>query len=111
MLPVVSKASVCQAKWMSWTCAAARQAEARRCANLVQGMQQPHRHRYLPLAAVGLLGIHAKFSMLRRDSKPCIADALAHFIKLIQRKFFITYCTVLLRQCLFILKTKTVYKS
>ncbi len=70
-----------QAKWMWLMCAAARQAEARRCANLVDGMQQqPHRQRSLPLAAVGLLGIHAKFSMLRRDSKSCIADALAHFI-------------------------------
>ncbi len=85
MLPAVMWSKVMtgvrQAKWMLWTCAAARQAEARRCATVVTAMQrQPHRHRYLPLAMEN----HAKFSMLRRDSKSCIADALSHFIKLIQ---------------------------
>ncbi len=87
MLPVVTwaKASIHQVKWMSWTCAAARQTEARRCATVVTVIQQqPHRHRYLCLAAVGLIRSHAKFSMLRRDSKSSIADALSHFIKLIQ---------------------------
>ncbi len=85
MLPVVTWAKVLtgvrQAKWMSWTCAAVRQAEARRCGTLVAGMQQqPHRHRSLPLAVMPL-GIHAKFSILRRDSMSCIADALAYLIR------------------------------